>query len=166
MSSATAKISCIILAGGQGTRAGGRDKGLINYNGKPLIEHVIQSVKMQVDDIVISANRNTERYQQYSDKVITDDSLDYRGPLSGIAACLPHCMHELVLIIACDMPNLPATLAERLKKKLRDKAITIATINNKHQLALLVHKNLQSSAQQRLDDNQLKLIQWVESDVL
>jgi molybdopterin-guanine dinucleotide biosynthesis protein A len=73
MSSTAAKISCIILAGGQGSRAGGRDKGLIDYNGRPLIEHLIQSVKAQVDDIVISTNRNTESYNKYSDKVITDD---------------------------------------------------------------------------------------------
>jgi molybdenum cofactor guanylyltransferase len=163
MSSTTAKISCIILAGGRGSRAGGRDKGLIDYHGQALIEHVIQSLKTQVDDIVISANRNTESYQRYSDKVITDDSQDYRGPLSGIAACLPHCKHQLVLIVACDMPNLPTTLVQRLQQKLHDNAISIATVSNRHQLALLVHKDLQPSLQQRLDDNQLKLIQWVES---
>ena len=61
------QFSCIILAGGEGKRADGMDKGLITYNDKPLIEHVIDAVSFQVDDIVISANRNIENYQKYSE---------------------------------------------------------------------------------------------------
>jgi molybdopterin-guanine dinucleotide biosynthesis protein A len=57
------------------------------------------------------------------------------------------------------MPHLPATLVQRLKQKLRDNAISIATIDKRHQLALLIYKILQPSLQQRLDSNHLKLIQ-------
>ena len=89
-------VSCIILAGGEGKRAGGLDKGLLPYKNKtgknkPLIEHVIDAVKNQVDDIVISANRNAESYKRYSAHVIGDATEDYQGPLAGIAACLKYC---------------------------------------------------------------------------
>ena len=60
MNSNPKQFSCIILAGGEGKRAGGSDKGLLLYKEKPLIEHVINTIKFQVDDIVISANRNID----------------------------------------------------------------------------------------------------------
>ncbi len=173
MDKSAAFVSCIILAGGRGKRAGGLDKGLLPYekktgknktaNNKPLIEYVIDAVKKQVDDIVISANRNTESYKRYSANVIGDSTEDYQGPLAGIAACLKHCRHELVLVVACDMPNLPATLVTRLISNIQNNSISIATVDNHHQLALIIKGNMLDSVQQRLKNNQLKLIQWVES---
>ena len=157
------QFSCIILAGGEGKRADGVDKGLILYKNKPLIEHIINAVKFQVDDIVISANRNIENYQKYSENVITDAPNIYRGPLAGIAASLPYCKHGLVLIVACDMPALPTNLIERLSVDIKNKSICIATVDKHHQLAMIIKKDLLESIQQRLNDNQLKLIQWVES---
>jgi len=157
------KISCIILAGGRGKRAGGADKGLITYKGKPLIRYVIDKIGLQTDEIIISANRNLDVYSQYTNKVISDSIDGYQGPLSGIASCLSHCKYERVLIVACDMPSLPDDLAARLNEKLQDNAISIATVNHHHQLALLIKNNLSDSIQSRVNNNQLKFIEWVES---
>ena len=88
MKNSDKKISCIILAGGKGKRVGGVDKGLLEYKNKPLIEHTINALTPQVDDIIISANRNIERYKDYAKKVISDESEDYLGPLAGIDAAL------------------------------------------------------------------------------
>ena len=156
-------LSCIILAGGRGTRAGGADKGLLVFKGRPLIEHVIQQVTPQVDEIIISANRNTDEYRHYSNRVITDNDENYRGPLSGILSCLPHCVHEFVLIVACDMPALPGDLVQRLLAGIGNNVVCIATIDGQHQLALLIHKDLADSLQQQLDKDQLSLIRWVQS---
>lgn len=163
MSNNAKQFSCIILAGGEGKRAGGMDKGLILYQNRPLIEHSITAVAHQVDDIVISANRNLDVYEKYSDHVINDTSNNYRGPLAGITASLPHCDHDLILVVACDMPSLPADLVQRLAVDIQDKSICIATVDKHHQLAMIIKKDLQSSLQQQLNNNQLKLIQWVES---
>ena len=157
------QFSCIILAGGLGKRAGGADKGLILYKNRPLIEHVIDAVSPQVDDIIISANRNTETYKKYTSSVITDESPEYRGPLAGIAACLPYCKHEHALIVACDTPALPANLVERLAADIHNNSIDIATVGGHHQLAMIVSKDLVDSIKQQLGKNQLKLIQWVKS---
>ena len=156
-------ISCIILAGGEGKRVGGLDKGLVSYKNRPLIEHVIDNVHSQVDDIIISANRNIKKYNPYAAKVLNDSASDYRGPLAGIAACLRHCRHDMVLVLACDMPELPADLVDRLTSSMHQNTIRIATVNGHHQLAMIINKNLSNSIQQHLDKNQLKLIQWVES---
>jgi molybdopterin-guanine dinucleotide biosynthesis protein A len=168
MSINSPQISCIILAGGKGKRVGGVDKGLLlfedkSHKNKPLIEHVIDAVKNQVDDLVISANRNIEIYDQYAAKVINDSFKDYQGPLAGIASCLKHCKHELVLVVACDTPKLPGKLVERLAVDMQNNSVCIATVGNRHQLAMIIRNNLSDSIQQHLGNKQLSLIKWVES---
>ncbi len=167
MAKSATHVSCIILAGGRGKRAGGLDKGLLPYekNGKnkPLVEHVIDAVKDQVDDIIISANRNITSYKRYSANVIGDATEDYQGPLAGIAACLKHCKHQLVLVVACDMPKLPGNLVSRLLSQTQNHCISIATVDGHHQLALIIKGNMADSVQQCLNNKQLKLIRWVES---
>jgi len=163
MSDILKQFSCIILAGGEGRRVHGKDKGLVLFKNRPLIDHVITAVSHQCDDIVISANRNIESYRQYADTVISDSSNSYRGPLAGIAACLPHCRHEHVLVIACDMPALPATLVERLAADTDSYPVCIATVGGHHQLAMIIHQNLLQSLRQSLDNDQRKLITWVRS---
>lgn len=163
MNNSSEQFSCIILAGGEGKRAGGRDKGLILYKNKPLIEHVIATVNKQCRDIVISANRNIESYKQLADKVISDAADAYRGPLAGIAACLPHCQHERALVVACDMPQLPDNLVARLAADSDNYPVSIATVADHHQLAMLINRNLLVSIRQNLDQDQLKLLSWVQS---
>jgi molybdopterin-guanine dinucleotide biosynthesis protein A len=168
MAKSAMHVSCIILAGGRGKRAGGLDKGLLPYEkktgeNKPLVEHVIDAVKNQVDEIIISANRNIESYKQYSANVIGDATEDYLGPLAGIAAGLKHCKYERVLVVACDMPNLPGNLVTRLLSHTQHHCISIATVDGHHQLALIIKGSMADSLQQRLNNKQLKLIQWVES---
>lgn len=58
------KIFALILAGGQGSRMGGVDKGLVQWHNKALIDHVIEKIRPQVSHIAISANRNLESYAQ------------------------------------------------------------------------------------------------------
>lgn len=55
-------VTGLIYAGGRATRMGGVDKGLELFRGRPLIEAVIDRLKPQCVSIVISANRNLERY--------------------------------------------------------------------------------------------------------
>ena len=43
----------LVLAGGEGRRAGGRDKGLIEWRGKPMVGHVLASLSPQVDEVII-----------------------------------------------------------------------------------------------------------------
>jgi molybdopterin-guanine dinucleotide biosynthesis protein A len=162
MNKKSRQVSCIILAGGEGKRLGGVDKGLVTYKSTPLIEHVLASIKPQVDEIIISANRNIDTYEKYGHKVISDNSDVYRGPLAGIAATLPYCTNKWVLVVPCDMPFLPDNIVEKLSAE-TDKGISIAALNEKLQLVFLMHKELQASIQQSLDNNQLRLLQWVKS---
>ncbi len=157
------KYSCIILAGGEGKRVGGADKGLLELNNKKLIEHVINVLKPQVNEIIISANRNIKTYENYGYKVVPDRANHYQGPLAGIAAALPYCNNEWVFIAPCDMPRLPADIIDRLAAGTLTGNLCIAEIDARLQLLLLLNKKLYTSITHTLKNKQLRLMQWVKS---
>jgi molybdopterin-guanine dinucleotide biosynthesis protein A len=58
-------ITGLILAGGRGSRMGGVDKGLQNFNGVPLALHTLLRLQPQVSEVVINANRNLSAYESF-----------------------------------------------------------------------------------------------------
>lgn len=157
-----ARVSCIILAGGEGKRVAGQDKGLIPFKQQPLIQRAIDNIKFQCDEIIISANRNLPEYNAYGYQVISDDADNYRGPMAGIAAALPHCLNEWALVIPCDMPYLPTNLIERLCFGRGQSNLCIADVEDHLQLAFLINKNRHPSLEKSLHNNQLKLMLWIK----
>jgi len=111
-------ITGAILAGGRGLRMDGADKGLLPYQGRPLISHVIDVIRPQVGSIVVSANRHRESYAQLGFPVVSDRDGGFPGPLAGIARVLEEAGTPYVLIVPCDMPFLPRRLASRLAEAL------------------------------------------------
>ncbi|TJY58179.1 molybdenum cofactor guanylyltransferase [Sinimarinibacterium sp. CAU 1509] len=107
-------VTGVILAGGQGARMGGRDKGLIEYKGRPLVEHQLELLRPQVGALMISANRNLDRYAVYGVPVVSDATPDFRGPLAGMLAALRAARTPWVVCVACDTLGLPGTLVECL----------------------------------------------------
>jgi molybdopterin-guanine dinucleotide biosynthesis protein A len=108
------QTAAVILAGGQGRRMGGADKGLVAYQGRPLIEWVLDALAPQVGDILISANRNLDAYAAYGHRVLPDTLPDFPGPLAGVLAALDVVTADWLLVVPCDTPHLPADLALRL----------------------------------------------------
>lgn len=139
-------LCCIILAGGQSSRFGGEDKGLLNYKGKPMVEHVIDVLLESVNWFIISCNQNEKRYKEILDKKYAEhidsnfalqnnlkhnlpycinDSIESMGPLTGIYSALEAIdSHNIatkfdithVLTVCCDMPILPDDLVKQLIK--------------------------------------------------
>jgi molybdopterin-guanine dinucleotide biosynthesis protein A len=93
---------------------GGADKGLIDWRGRPLVAHVIERLAPQVDALLLSANRNLDRYRSYGYPVLADDEEGYPGPLAGLRAGLAACATDWLLTCPCDCPALPDDLAVRL----------------------------------------------------
>ena len=108
------KITAVILAGGRAQRMGGEDKGLLPVQGKPMIEYIIETLKPQVGQILINANRNLERYQQYGYPVVSDIMGEYFGPLVGMASGIQSAQTEYVVTVPCDSPLLPNDLVSNL----------------------------------------------------
>ncbi|BBP05996.1 molybdenum cofactor guanylyltransferase [Sulfuriferula plumbiphila] len=111
---AQSPISAIILAGGAGRRMGGQDKGLVKLHDLPLVVHVLARILPQVDEILISANRNLDDYRALGYPVVMDVTDGFQGPLAGVLAGLHAARHEWVLTVPCDTPLLPADLVQQL----------------------------------------------------
>ena len=132
----TEDISAIILSGGQGSRMNGKDKGLVCFQNKPLIEHVINCISSQVKDIVISCNRNHDSYAAYGFPITSDlDSTNsaahsqkpgYQGPLAGIQAGLNIIRTKATIIVPCDSPDIPKDLVNRLRLQLDETKASVA----------------------------------------
>jgi molybdopterin-guanine dinucleotide biosynthesis protein A len=119
-------ITGVILAGGQGRRMGTVDKGLQPLRGKPMVAWVIERFAPQVDEVLINANQNLERYAALGHRVIPDEIAGYAGPLAGLHRGLTEAAHELVATVPCDSPFLPRDLIARLRAALEQQGAEIA----------------------------------------
>ena len=122
----SAPITGVILAGGAGRRMGGVDKGLQELDGQPLVERVLVRLAPQVNRVLISANRNRERYAGFGYPVLGDAIPGYAGPLAGLQAALAHAVTPLLVSAPCDSPFLPADLVARLRAGLEANAADLA----------------------------------------
>lgn len=124
---AISDITGLLLAGGQGARMGGADKGFVAYEGRPLVEWALERLRPQVGAVMISANRNIERYAAYGCPVVSDDARDsYAGPLAGLIAGLRACPTALLAVVPCDTPHFPVDLVATLAAALADPAVPLA----------------------------------------
>jgi len=119
-------ITGLILAGGRGSRMGGVDKGLQNFNGIPLALHTLMRLGPQVETVMINANRNLSAYESFGASVWPDASADFAGPLSGFIVGLERAETPYVLTVPCDTPRLPLDLAQRLSAALVQENADIA----------------------------------------
>jgi len=112
-------ITGLLLAGGEGRRMDGRDKGLQLLRGHSLASRVLERLSPQVGRSMISANRNLSDYRALGVPVFGDEApLAGRGPLSGFLTGLRRCETSCLLTVACDTPFFPADLARRLAQAL------------------------------------------------
>ena len=102
--------TAIILAGGRSSRMK-EDKGLVYFNGKMLVEHVIEAIKRITDQIVIITANPV--YKQFGYPCFGDEMKD-RGPLGGIYTGLFHSSTQKNLFVGCDMPFLSEKLLTEL----------------------------------------------------
>ncbi len=134
-------ITAILLAGGAGRRMGGEDKGLLKLKDKPLAEWVLARIQPQVDEVLISANRNLETYLAFGFSVLPDKTEGYAGPLAGIARGLLDAKHDLILSVPCDTPFLPDDLVARLYAALGtghyDLAVPVIAGAGQHAICLM-----------------------------
>ncbi|WP_309265482.1 molybdenum cofactor guanylyltransferase MobA [Aeromonas salmonicida] len=154
-------VSAVILAGGRATRMGGEDKGWVKLAGRPLIDHVLDRLRPQVDEVLINANRSQDRYQALA-TVISDDNPDYLGPLAGMQAGLAAAHHDWVLFVPCDGPALPHDLMSRFRAALTpDTELVVAHDGDWLQpVVALLHKSLLPSLTHALAEGERKIDIW------
>ena len=115
------RVAGLVLAGGEGRRMGGRDKGMVLLDGRPLVAHVIERLAPQVDCVLISANRSLDDYRCFGVPVMVDEPCwQGMGPLAGLASAasrLPPGI-DAVQLMPCDTPCVPLDLVARLSARL------------------------------------------------
>lgn len=158
-----AELSAVILAGGRGTRMGGADKGLLDYQQRPLVEWVIEAVRPQVSEVLISANRNLDAYEKYGCRVLPDALPDYPGPLAGVLTAMEAVNTAWLLVVPCDTPHLPANLVQCLWQAATqdDAPIAVAADSVRtHYTLMLVQTRLADSLRDYLHSGQRAVHAW------
>ncbi len=122
----TSDITGVVLAGGRGSRMGGVDKGLQNFNGLPLALHTLMRLQMQAGEVMINANRNLGAYEAFGVPVWPDVLADYPGPLAGFLTALERCETPWLVTVPCDTPLFPLDLVSRLAEAAQQQGAEIA----------------------------------------
>ncbi len=120
-------VSLCLLAGGEGRRMGGQDKGLVHWCGAPMAQAVLQRMAPQASSVCISANRNAQAYAELwhagvaappdAEAPVWADAPDLpprSGPLAGMLTALRQMQGEWMQFVPCDSPRLPTDLIARL----------------------------------------------------
>ncbi|WP_027147988.1 molybdenum cofactor guanylyltransferase MobA [Methylobacter tundripaludum] len=158
------KVAGVILAGGRARRMNNRDKGLVNFNGRPMVSYAIAALAPVVDGVFINANRNIDQYRQFGWPVISDQTDSFDGPLAGILTAMIHADADVLVVIPCDSPLIKT---EHLQKLLLTRAehnadVAVAFDGTRlHPVFLAIKTALQTSLQEYLADGQRKVEVWL-----
>ena len=175
-------ITGLVLAGGQGLRMGGVNKGLQLLAGKPLAQWCAQRLAPQVGAVLVNANRHLGDYAALGWPVVTDlpelttQDDAFAGPLAGFAAGLTACKTPWLLTVACDTPLFPDDLAQRMAQVAVDQnalVVMACTPDTQADAAAearplpqpafcLIHASLAASARDFVAGGGRKIRQWTQ----
>ncbi|HEY1325926.1 MAG TPA: molybdenum cofactor guanylyltransferase MobA [Casimicrobiaceae bacterium] len=159
-------VTGVVLAGGQGRRMGGVDKGLVELRGRPLVAWVIERLAPQTGALVINANQNLERYAAFGHAVVPDAVGGFAGPLAGLHASLDAARTEWVATAPCDSPFLPLDLVSRLGTAAvaARAALAVArTFDQPHPVFALVRRDVRPHLEAFLAAGGRKIDAWYAS---
>ena len=160
------EIIGVVLAGGRATRMGGKDKGLQLLNGKPLWQHVADTLAGQVTAMAISANRHIDTYRQSGYAVYQDSLENYPGPLAGMLSVMQQSHGEWFIFCPCDTPFIPSCLVERLFL-LRGTAPVVWVHDGErdHPAIALMHRSLAPALQAYLAAGERRVMVFMRESV-
>ncbi len=162
----THDLTGMVLAGGEGRRMGGRDKGLEPFAGLPLVGHVVKRLEGRVAELLINANRNADAYRFFADRVIADVVMDgaeggFKGPLMGIYSGLRAAKTPWLLVAPCDSPALPDDLVARMVKGIGQHDIAVAFDGERlHPVVALLRTSLADDLAATLAEGERKIDRW------
>lgn len=161
------QVGAVVLAGGLARRMGGQDKGLVDVNQRPMAAWVLDSIKPQVHDIVINANRNQGTYAQLGCEVIADRHTGHVGPLAGLSAAMHYFGRDYVFMCPCDSPFIDPSIVELLGSAFcsqqADHQVDIAVAHDGERLQpvfCLAHVRCLPSLDAYLESGERKIDKW------
>jgi len=169
MNSSTLSIDAGIIAGGLGSRLEGVDKGLLHWQGVEFAQHIAARLRPYTKTLIVNCNRNSERYQDVADKVVSDGDGEFNGPLAGLRALLQASDADYLLVSPCDTPALPVDFAEKMLACLKENpgaTIAVDDGDRLHPLHLLIPVFLAESIDGYLKSGERRMIKWLKQNNL
>ena len=143
-----------ILAGGQATRFGGRDKSALLVDGRAILDRQLAALTPAVDDVLIVGGA----------RATVHDIVPGCGPLGGLHTALTAMRGDAVLLVACDMPYLSTPfLAYLLSLAAAADIVVPRTERGYHPLCAVYTRACLEPAAVRLADRRLRLRELVDS---
>jgi len=145
-----------ILCGGKSSRMQS-EKGLVLYQNKPFIEHIIEAALPISGNIQLITNTNDYDYLGY--KKIKDIIID-KGPIGGIYTALANSETELNLILSCDIPLISTEILLELTQKHSEnfEVSLFEEATRIHPLIGIYSKKLIPILKKAIDENDLKMM--------
>jgi len=148
---------------------GGQDKGLMLFQGRPLVTYALAALRLTTDTILINANRNREEYAGFGYPVIADLTNTFDGPLAGLLSAMKAAKTEYVLTIPCDCPQIDGRLLSRLYTALLAERAELCSAHDGeriHPVFLLSHTCLADDLAHYLASGQRKVETWLKTHQL
>ena len=155
----------VILAGGQSKRMEVKNKAAILFQGRPLIQHVIDHMHSQAKNIVINTHQNQKDFEVFHLPIINDITDKHEGPLLGILSSLLTIQSDWIQFVPCDTPHLPKNLVARLMEAVKMEKTLIAvpqTIDGLQSTCLLCHSSALKNLQDFFNAGGRKIENWIK----
>jgi molybdopterin-guanine dinucleotide biosynthesis protein A len=151
------RVTGVILAGGKSRRMGGSPKALLPFGGRPLIEHIAETLRSVLPDCLVVTN-TPEVYRNLGLPMVGDVFPD-GGSLGGIYSGLREAGGVAALCVACDMPFLSAPLIAHLAGQSGEADVVIPDAGGELQTLHAVYgKACLPAMERRLRSGQLKIV--------
>ena len=164
----------VILAGGLARRMGGGDKSLLSLGAScRVLDHVIARLGTQVDRMVLNANGDPARFDEFGLPVVSDSLDGFLGPLAGVLAGLDYAAEhgfDHIVSVAADTPFFPTDLVLSLETASKHVDVPIALAATKieggktvrHPTFGLWPVALREDLRSALQDGLRKVVLWTD----
>lgn len=117
-------ISCVILAGGASSRMK-TNKALLPFNGKPVINIMVEILKESIRDIIVVTD-NPELFSIDGVRY-TYDKLNYdtKNSLVGIYSGIIEAYNDYSLVLPCDMPFVNIKLIKYMAQRINGNDVIV-----------------------------------------
>ena len=161
------KVSGIILCGGLSRRMG-QDKGLMAYDGQPMVSCVARGFD-GAQELLLNCNQHQTQYQSLGFETFIDhkygDIEPHAGPLLGMLSAMEEAKNDWLLFSPCDTPNIPENYLQVMAQHASDQ-LSFACVafdgERQQHLHLLLHKKYKESLMMYLLSGRRRTSEWLE----
>tara|TARA_B100000686_G_C16806728_1_gene991629 strand:- start:8022 stop:8633 length:612 start_codon:yes stop_codon:yes gene_type:complete len=160
------QVTTLILAGGKSTRMDGQDKGLLNVEGKYIINYIINIAEKYSKKIIVNVNRNFEKYEAMGLVICKDVLDDFQGPLAGIYSGLMMIDTEYMITLPCDGPFIRDIFFKKMISSDNNADINVAHDGKRIQpVYCMIKKSVTNNLEGFLKTDQRKIDKWFENNI-